>query len=83
MILFQGTLEELESTIKSMMAKKEGGWACNVCGFLKLRKAHVKDHVEAKHIQHPGFLCPHCDRVYASRHSLRSHIPTCAYNKDA
>jgi len=73
-------LEKLEETILGMMEKREGGWACTVCGFIKYRKTHVKDHVESKHIRHIGFVCPHCSRVYTGRHSLRSHAAQCSNN---
>ena len=32
----------MESTIISMMEKKEGGWACTVCGFIKYREGNLR-----------------------------------------
>jgi uncharacterized C2H2 Zn-finger protein len=47
---------------------------CKVCGKSGRQKRGIAQHVEARHVQTPGFQCPHCDTVSKSRYSLSMHV---------
>lgn len=47
-------------------------WLCMECGY-KSKKSHVMEHVEAKHVEHPGYACPICPKTFQTRGSLRQH----------
>jgi len=55
---------------------------CSDCG-LKTKSSNLYNHIEAKHLDHPGYNCVYCHKFCKSRHSLITHIhrlhrkPTC------
>ena len=49
-------------------------WKCTECGQESKRKDNLMVHIEAKHLNNPGFICPHCSKLCASRNSLRMHV---------
>ena len=48
-------------------------WRCNECGYESKKKTNTVEHVEAKHINSGGFLCPICQLVCVNRKALRNH----------
>ena len=75
-ILVFVSLENLDTTLETMMVLKEGVWLCINCEYCSPIRSRVRNHVEAKHVSHTGFVCDHCDKVFKTRHSLRNHIST-------
>ena len=76
---FSGDLEELEERVISMMEKSQNylgrqGFAqrCKVCGK-EGRGNHIKDHIEANHLEGVVIPCNLCDKTFRSRDSLRHH----------
>jgi len=49
-------------------------WKCTECGQESKRKDNLMVHIEAKHLNNPGFICPHCSKLCASRNALRMHV---------
>ena len=77
-ILF-GLKNVISAAIQSKMFKDEnveGGfmWRCVDCSYSSRNKAHVANHVEAKHIQSQGFNCEYCGKFCPNRNSLHVHI---------
>jgi len=66
-------LEELDATLESMMYSKESVWYCLNCAYVSPIRARVRNHVEARHVTHSGFVCQDCEKVFKTRHSLRVH----------
>jgi hypothetical protein len=65
--------EDLDSQVKSMMEQStDGKWSCRVCGK-QTYKAHLKSHVEGKHIEGVSHLCGLCGKSFRSRPSLQNH----------
>lgn len=65
--------EILEQEILSKMRRTDPKvWECMDCGY-KGKKSHVVEHVEAKHVDHPGYTCQLCPKVFQTRGSLRQH----------
>ena len=65
----------LEPEILSKMARgasEASAWVCLECGY-QSKKSHVMEHVESKHVDHPGYVCPLCPKVFQTRGSLRQH----------
>ena len=70
--------DDLEAEILSKMTKEPGGlWQCTVCLYKSKKKIHVSEHVEAKHVSHPGYQCSNCLGVYPNRKALRGHRKKC------
>ena len=63
-----------EEMINSKMWKGEGQWACTDCDYTSKKKDHVYEHIEAKHVQGPGYMCQQCDKVCPTRKALRHHL---------
>ena len=66
--------EVLEQEILSKMCRTDNPkvWQCIDCGYSR-KKSHVVEHVEAKHVNHPGYTCQMCPKVFPTRGSLRQH----------
>ena len=56
---------------------EDGTYVCQVCGFETVRKTDAKFHVEAKHIQTNGYLCPNCQKHCPSLNALKCHKRRC------
>merc|ERR1719432_477859 len=77
---FSGDLEELEVRVKSMMEKSQNKLAnglqladrCKVCGKEGMG-SHIKDHIEAKHLEGIAIPCNQCEKTFSTRHALRQH----------
>ena len=73
--------EDLEERVKSLMEKStkivtESGfrvsYKCKVCGK-EDASCHMKNHIEAKHLDDIVLSCDHCDNVFRTRNSLKCH----------
>ena len=67
------TNAELDLQIESVIVKNEGMWQCKVCGKTTKIKQHMKYHAE-KHIPGQSHTCPVCNKVFATRNSMKSHL---------
>ena len=75
-----GNLEELEEKVKSMMEKtlnrisgrNELAYRCKVCGK-EGQQPHMKDHIEANHLEGIVIPCNLCDKTFRSRNGVRLH----------
>ena len=52
-------------------------WFCKMCAYQNNNRGHMKEHVEAKHLTHDGYVCNSCQRVYKTNASLRVHSYRC------
>ena len=79
-LAISGDLGEIEERVKSMMEKGQTvlpngrGFAdlCKVCGK-EGRGHHIKDHIEANHLEGIIIPCNLCDKTFRSRNSFRQH----------
>ena len=75
-----GDVDQLEAIVKSMMEKSENNVAngrqkahrCKVCGK-EGPGHHIKDHIEANHIEGIALPCNLCGKTFRSRNALRQH----------
>lgn len=51
-----------------------GLWTCQVCGYTSKYKSHMIEHVEAKHVEHPPYVCGICDKQFKARNGFRQHF---------
>ena len=72
-------MEQLDSTINSMINKLNGIWTCTQCGKTDKCKRNLGNHVEAKHIEGVAHPCNQCGKLFRSRNSLNKH--TSLYHK--
>ena len=73
-------LQKYEELLTSMIGKIENdinanGWQCLVCQreYKSNQRTNLKNHIEAKHIDHISFTCCACGGVFSSRASFRTH----------
>ena len=56
------------------MQKTEGGdWQCCYCGRQSKVKTNIFEHIEASHMETPGYLCEICNKHCRTRNALRAH----------
>ena len=65
--------EDLDEKISSMMNKSNAGWSCNQCGVTNNHKAHLRNHIEGRHIEGISHPCNQCGKLFRSRNSLSNH----------
>lgn len=68
---------DVDSAIHEKLSKVGGLWHCNDCSYQSSNKAHVFEHVEAKHIVHSGYICQICEKVLKTSASYRMHFKKC------
>ena len=75
---FLGGLVELDEKIKSMYAKNKidgtTTYTCQMCGKKDRSMSHMRDHMEANHIEGISLPCNICNKILRSRNCLRKHI---------
>jgi len=65
---------DLESVIQAKMSKNcEGEWQCNDCYKTSKVKTNIFEHIEAAHVESPGYQCEICYKIYRTRSSFRKH----------
>ena len=52
--------------------KQASSYICKVCGK-EDTFAHMKDHIEGKHMEELSLPCDFCDKTFSSRYNLRRH----------
>ena len=67
---------DVESAIQSKMSKEGSMWYCNDCSYQSNKKSHLYDHVEARHISHPGYQCQYCDKVFKTKDTYMETSPS-------
>ena len=62
---------EIDLYFASLVMVRLGGglWQCADCD-LKTKSSNLYNHVESKHLDHPGYNCQYCQKFCKSRHSL-------------
>ena len=63
----------INEAVLSQMEKCGGDWRCTTCGFQTKLRARVWEHVEAKHVETSGYLCPLCQKFCSSKNALKLH----------
>jgi len=70
----QEVTQELNSVILSKMMRNEAGdWQCNECYKTSNKKQNIMEHIEASHMETPGYNCEVCYKIFKTKHSLRTH----------
>ena len=71
------TVEEkhnLDEKVNQYVERREDGlFICNLCGKSAKQKIHIKNHIEAKHLEGIEIPCPICGKIFRSRHNLSLH----------
>jgi len=63
-----------EDEIYSKMYRSEHGlWMCTVCGKGSKVKNNIYEHIEAVHVESPGYACNICNRILKTKNTLRNH----------
>ena len=67
-----------EDVVMSKMYKTQDGWNCSDCDYKSKNNSNVYEHIEAKHVLGPGYVCQYCvsGKVLSTRKALRCHMYT-------
>ena len=71
----RASFDELDKHINTMMGKAKRGWNCKICGKVA-KKNHLRQHIEAHHIEGWSHSCDQCEQVSRSRQALTKHKQT-------
>ena len=64
----------IDDKIHQLVVKTNDGlFQCNLCGKSAKQKIHVKNHIEAKHLEGIEIPCPICGKKFRSNNSLFIH----------
>ena len=66
--------EHWEFVNSKMWKGDDGKWACSECDYSSKKNSNVYEHIEAKHIQGPGYFCQECEKTCPTRKALRHHL---------
>ena len=82
-MLMSADLQQLDETVKSMMETSQNmisdgnfqkrAKICKACGK-EGAATTIKRHIEANHLEAVSIPCNHCDKLFRSRNSLRTHV---------
>ena len=65
---------DLETIILSKMSKNiDGDWQCKDCFKTSKVKTNIFEHIEANHVDSPGYQCELCYKFCRTRNALRNH----------
>jgi len=65
---------DLDMAIHSKMRKtEEGFWQCCDCLKTSKVKTNIYEHIEASHVESPGYSCDICSKFCRTRNALRNH----------
>ena len=56
-----------------MVRTEEGLWQCCFCGRASRVKTNIFEHIEATHVETPGYNCDVCAKPCRTRNALRAH----------
>ena len=83
---FSGDFTELDQQIQTLTGRGENMveygrikkrmnevFVCQVCGKESGQKIHMKDHIEANHLEGIYIPCKFCEKTFRSRKSFRHH----------
>lgn len=67
-------MTEIDQAIEAQLYRDGTGyWCCATCNYSNQEKSTVKAHIEAKHVDSPGFMCSVCEKTCPTRHALKMH----------
>ena len=85
---FSGDMQALDEKVKSMMEtsnnmirdgktvdgtpRRRKAFICKVCGK-EDNSTHIRDHIEANHLEGISIPCDYCFKIFRSRDSLKNH----------
>ena len=56
-----------------MQRSLDGQWECMFCGRQSKVKTNIFEHIEASHMETPGYTCEICTKHCRTRNALRAH----------
>jgi len=66
--------KDLYDIIRSKIQKTNDGlWMCGDCGKASKWKTNIFEHIEATHVESPGYQCEICLKMCKTKNALRSH----------
>ena len=65
--------QDIDSLIDKFLINNGSDWSCKECGKTVRNRMTLRNHIEAQHINTPGFQCDICGFVSKTRHALRGH----------
>ena len=73
-VTLSGCEARLEELGQQHLVKQEGGFQCNICGWIMKYKQNAKLHVESKHFPTMnGYYCDLCSKHFNTYKALKRH----------
>ena len=75
-IFYSSSLSAFEGQIRSKMSSyrdEDGLWKCLDCGYRTKNNSVLYEHIESRHVDHPGYECDICSKFCSTRNALRNH----------
>ena len=66
-------LSDLDDAIEQMLVCVGKNFHCSSCDFVTHVKQRMKCHIEAKHVNTGGVMCPFCQYICPTRKALQTH----------
>jgi len=63
----------LMENLDSYVEVKYAGFSCKLCGYQANKKQRITYHVEAKHMESPGYECDICQKYCPTKNALCIH----------
>lgn len=63
----------LKENLDSYVEVKDVGFACKLCGYQANKRQRITYHVEAKHMESPGYECDVCQKFCPTKNALCIH----------
>ena len=57
-----------------MSKNANGEWQCHDCYKTSKEKTNIYYHIEANHVDSPGYQCDVCYKICSTSNALRTHI---------
>ncbi len=64
-----------DEVIQCHINQIDGVWTCNICDRSSKNRAHIVEHIEAKHIDDgESYVCTICGKLQRTRQVYRTHF---------
>ena len=69
---------DVDTLVTSKMCKDGFTWYCNECNYNSMKKSHLFEHIESKHVSHSGYSCSYCGKVLKTKAAFGRHRKQCS-----
>ena len=64
---------DFKETLDNFVEIKDDAFKCKLCGYIATKRQRISYHVEAKHMDSPGYECDLCQKFCPTKNALFIH----------